>query len=156
MHPTGGSLRVFKRFAWLEVGSAKEALPRPAHQRVTPTVRKPGVFSPLLDFEIRSYQRWGFVSDELYGFEVFQVRCLLCKGHGWSSHFASQVVLSFVARDGHVLPRSVSILAVALCLSWCVIAKRYNGDVALLAVFKSVRSRAFSRLVVFPAPALAF
>ena len=122
--------------------------------------------SPLLEsqgfslrfwiFEIRSRQRWGFVNDELFRFGVFRVRCLLCKGHGWSSHFASQVVLSFVARDGHVSPRSVSILAVALCLSWCVIAKRYNGDVALLAVFKSVRSRAFSRLVVFPAPALAF
>ena len=40
MHPTGGSLRVFKRFAWLEVGSAKIALSRPAHQRVTQTVRR--------------------------------------------------------------------------------------------------------------------
>jgi hypothetical protein len=26
----GGSLRVFKQFAWLEVGSVKEALSRPA------------------------------------------------------------------------------------------------------------------------------
>jgi hypothetical protein len=31
-------VRVFRRFAWLEVGSAKVALPRPAHQRVTPAV----------------------------------------------------------------------------------------------------------------------
>ena len=38
VHPTGGSLRVFKQFAWLEVGSAKVALSRPTHQRVTPTV----------------------------------------------------------------------------------------------------------------------
>jgi len=38
MHPTGGSLRVFERFAWLEVGSGKMALSRPAHQRVTLTV----------------------------------------------------------------------------------------------------------------------
>ena len=38
MHPTGGSLRVFGQFAWLEVGSVKVALSRPAHQRVTPTV----------------------------------------------------------------------------------------------------------------------
>ena len=34
MHPTGGSRRVFKRFAWLEAGSVKAALSRPAHQRV--------------------------------------------------------------------------------------------------------------------------
>jgi hypothetical protein len=38
-YPTGGSLRVFKQFVWLKVGSVKAALPRPAHQRVTPTVR---------------------------------------------------------------------------------------------------------------------
>ena len=34
----GGSLRVFKRFSWLEVGSGKAALSRPTHQRVTHTV----------------------------------------------------------------------------------------------------------------------
>ena len=39
VHPTGGSLRVFRQFAWLGVGSVKVALPRPAHQRVTPAVR---------------------------------------------------------------------------------------------------------------------
>jgi len=38
VHPTGGTLRVFKPFAWLEVGSVKMALSRPAHQRVTPAV----------------------------------------------------------------------------------------------------------------------
>ncbi len=38
VHPTGGSLRVCRHFAWLEVGSVKIALPRPAHQRVTQTV----------------------------------------------------------------------------------------------------------------------
>lgn len=38
VHPTGGSLRVFKQFAWLGVGSGKVALSRPAHQRVTQTV----------------------------------------------------------------------------------------------------------------------
>ena len=38
MHPTGGSLRVFWHFVWLEVGSVKAALSRPAHQRVTQTV----------------------------------------------------------------------------------------------------------------------
>jgi len=38
VHPTGGSLRVFGQFAWLEVGSGKMALSRPAHQRVTHTV----------------------------------------------------------------------------------------------------------------------
>ena len=38
MHPTGGSLRVFRHFAWLEAGSVKVALSRPAHQRVTQAV----------------------------------------------------------------------------------------------------------------------
>jgi len=38
VHPTGGSLRVFKPFAWLEVGSVKMALSRPIHQRVTQAV----------------------------------------------------------------------------------------------------------------------
>jgi len=38
VHPTGGSLRVFKHFAWLEAGSAKVALSRLAHQPVTPAV----------------------------------------------------------------------------------------------------------------------
>jgi hypothetical protein len=38
VHPTGGSLRVFRQFAWLEVGSGKAALSRPAHQPVTHTV----------------------------------------------------------------------------------------------------------------------
>jgi len=32
MHPTGGSLRVFGQFMWLEVGSVKVALSRPAQQ----------------------------------------------------------------------------------------------------------------------------
>jgi hypothetical protein len=38
VHPTGGSLRVFRQFVWLGVGSGKMALSRPAHQRVTHTV----------------------------------------------------------------------------------------------------------------------
>jgi hypothetical protein len=38
VHPTGGSLRVFKQFVRLEAGSGKAAFSRPAHQRVTPTV----------------------------------------------------------------------------------------------------------------------
>jgi hypothetical protein len=38
VHPTGGSLRVFRQFAWLEVGSDKMALSCPAHQPVTQAV----------------------------------------------------------------------------------------------------------------------
>jgi hypothetical protein len=38
VHPTGGSLRVFRLFAWLEVDSGKLVLSRPAHQRVTRAV----------------------------------------------------------------------------------------------------------------------
>ena len=34
----GDSVRVFKEFAWLEAGSGKMALSRPAHLRVTRTV----------------------------------------------------------------------------------------------------------------------
>jgi hypothetical protein len=40
VHPTSGSLRVFKRFSWLEVGSAKIALPPPAQPPVTRAVRR--------------------------------------------------------------------------------------------------------------------
>jgi len=32
------SVRVFKQFAWLKVGSVKAALSQPTHQRVTPVV----------------------------------------------------------------------------------------------------------------------
>ena len=39
VHPTGGSLRVFRQFAWLGVGSVKMALSCPTHQRVTPAVK---------------------------------------------------------------------------------------------------------------------
>ena len=38
VHPTGGSLRVFRHVVWLEVGSGKMALSQPTHQRVTPAV----------------------------------------------------------------------------------------------------------------------
>ena len=38
VHPTGGSLRVFRQFAWLEVGPVKMALSCPTHQRVTQAV----------------------------------------------------------------------------------------------------------------------
>jgi hypothetical protein len=41
VHPTGGTLRDFRQFAWLEVGSVKVVLSRPTHQRVTHTVRRP-------------------------------------------------------------------------------------------------------------------
>jgi len=44
VHPTGGSLRVFKQFAWLEAGSVKAALSRPAHQRVTQAVGRLEIF----------------------------------------------------------------------------------------------------------------
>jgi hypothetical protein len=40
VHPTGGSLRVFRRFSWLEAGSVKTALSRPTHQQVTRTVKR--------------------------------------------------------------------------------------------------------------------
>jgi hypothetical protein len=51
MHPTGGSRRVFEQFAWLEVGSVKMALPRPAHQRVTPAVSQPLARTMIFDDE---------------------------------------------------------------------------------------------------------
>ena len=56
VHPTGGSLRVFRHFVWLEVGSVKAALSRPAHQRVTPaveTVEKVGESSTKLQGSVR-------------------------------------------------------------------------------------------------------
>jgi len=41
VHPTSGSLRVFKLFAQLEVVSDTIALSRPTHSRVTQTVGRP-------------------------------------------------------------------------------------------------------------------
>jgi hypothetical protein len=38
MQPTSGSQRVLQAFSWLRLCSAKLALSRPAHQRVTQTV----------------------------------------------------------------------------------------------------------------------
>ena len=38
VHPTGGSLRVFRHLAWLEADSVKIALSHPAHQPVTQAV----------------------------------------------------------------------------------------------------------------------
>jgi hypothetical protein len=49
VHPTGGSLRVFEQFAWLEVGSGKVALSHPAHQRVTRTVKLLEPFHKVMD-----------------------------------------------------------------------------------------------------------
>jgi len=43
VHPTGGSLRVFKQFARPEVGSVKMALSHPTHQRVTQAVGQPQI-----------------------------------------------------------------------------------------------------------------
>jgi hypothetical protein len=40
VHPTGGSRRVFEQFSGLGVGSVKVVSSRPAHQRVTRTVRR--------------------------------------------------------------------------------------------------------------------
>jgi hypothetical protein len=51
VHPAGGSLRVFRHFAGLQVDSVKAALPHPTHQRVTQTV---GQFAlELIYFYIR-------------------------------------------------------------------------------------------------------
>ena len=36
------SVRVFNQFVWLQVGSVKMALSRPAHQRITPAVGRFG------------------------------------------------------------------------------------------------------------------
>ncbi len=41
VHPTGGSRRVFRRFAWLEVGSGKLVFSPPAHPPVTHPVGLP-------------------------------------------------------------------------------------------------------------------
>ncbi len=44
VHPTGGSLRVFRQFSRLKAVSAKAELSRPAHQRVTPAVGRTNTF----------------------------------------------------------------------------------------------------------------
>ena len=47
VHPTSGTLRVFKHFAQLEVGPDKMALSRPTHLRVTRAVGQQGSLSSL-------------------------------------------------------------------------------------------------------------
>jgi hypothetical protein len=53
VHPTGGSLRVFKHFAWLGVDSDKMAFSHPAHQPVTQAVGQPE--SEHMKTEITAY-----------------------------------------------------------------------------------------------------
>ena len=51
MHLTGGSLRDFRQFTWLEVVSDKMALSRPAHQQVTQTVGRLVKLDPMTFLE---------------------------------------------------------------------------------------------------------
>jgi hypothetical protein len=57
----GGSLRVFRQFVWLQVGSVKVALSRPTHQRVTQAVRRHEQ-NPLRQqsHAIVSFHRWHY------------------------------------------------------------------------------------------------
>jgi hypothetical protein len=72
VHPTSGSLRVFKRFAWLEVGSVKMALSHPAHQRVTHTV------SPLNHFNTVRQYKMNFLP-----YEDLKIRTRLSTKEAW-------------------------------------------------------------------------
>jgi len=51
VHLTGGSLRDFRQFTWLEVVSDKMALSRPAHQQVTQTVGRLVKLDPMTFLE---------------------------------------------------------------------------------------------------------
>ena len=55
VHPTGGSLRVFRQFSWLGVGSVKMVLSRPTHQRVTRAVGLLKIDVHSLDLRKSSY-----------------------------------------------------------------------------------------------------
>jgi hypothetical protein len=74
VHPTGGSRRVFKLFAWLGIGSGKVALSPPAHPRVTLTV---GRFTPnnnertLLNNETYTETHYdGFIAVRLFRSDI--------------------------------------------------------------------------------------
>jgi len=56
VHLTGGSLRVFKHFRRLEVGTGKIALSRPTHQQVTRAVSLPEVTDASYGDHLRSLQ----------------------------------------------------------------------------------------------------
>jgi hypothetical protein len=58
VHPTGGSLRVLKQFSRLRVGSGKEVLPRPTHQRVTQAVGR------VPDWTIKHYMNEHYMNSE--------------------------------------------------------------------------------------------
>jgi len=57
VHLTGGTLRVFKHFARLEVVSDKIALSRPAHQQVTPTVGRQSCKEEGKPYGFMAYRR---------------------------------------------------------------------------------------------------
>src|SRR5829696_635883 len=77
VHPTGGSLRVFRQFAWLEVGSVKVALSRPTHQRVTQTVRRQNIVDNLR-FQTDTMKITGFdglsLSLTILGYEFSELK----------------------------------------------------------------------------------
>jgi peptidyl-tRNA hydrolase len=54
VHPTSGTLRVFRHFSWLEVGSVKIAFSQPAHQRVTRAVET----VEKVSFQKMIFEKW--------------------------------------------------------------------------------------------------
>jgi hypothetical protein len=52
-------MRVFKHFAWFEVGSSKIAFSRPAHQRVTQAVGQTDCKERLFKNEVLSHRQIG-------------------------------------------------------------------------------------------------
>jgi len=74
----GGSLRVFKHFVWLGVGSVKVALSRPAHQRVTPTV---GLFDETVKKESLMEHGFFLITGSSRGIGEALTKTLLEKGN---------------------------------------------------------------------------
>ena len=111
MHPTGGSRRVFRQFAWLEAGSVKMALSRPTHLRVTQAVR-PHVFSfsRFVGKMVRLVKSafFAFARKRVFPAIVFSAVWFIHQGSGLISFVSSlsclacQKVLHFSSRDCQV------------------------------------------------------
>ena len=159
MHLTSGSLRVFRRFSWLEVGSGKMALSRPAHQQVTRAVSQHGFFSKGVRAQNDGSRKIfsAFRQPSRFGCPVF-VGCLFhSSSHGGTSLVSFRCVALFPWRVSLVSKMIVeefasyrNQMAVSVCPRACHNRSRIFRYVILPASIRAARpggflSRSWSR-----------
>jgi hypothetical protein len=147
VHPTGGSRRVFRQFAWLEAGSVKMASSRPAHPRVTQAVSPRavllGVGLFLESSSLRNGVRWLLPARAICPPSFPGVPCL------WQRSKLIRFVSKVGSRanlEGSLVCEShrpdpvfgcLSKMIVALCPRSCHNGRRNLCNVTLPAVFRT-------------------